>query len=115
MSGRGKYNACPVDVDNIHFDSKAEAKRYGQLSTMARNGDIQQLEVHPRYVIWEGVDPDGKKQKITYVADFAYVEGGVKVTEDVKGGTATQTALFRAKRKMFICKYHDIEFRIVET
>jgi hypothetical protein len=112
---RGKYNAQPTEADGYTFDSKAEYRRYAQLKLLAQAGEIERLEIHPSYVIWEGIDPDGKKQSISYVGDFAYVEDGVKITEDIKGGTATQTAIFKLKAKMFRCRYPDIKFVIVET
>lgn len=111
---RGKYNAKPVDADGLHFDSRAEAARYWELTTLVRAGEIAELKPHPRFTIWEGVTAKGKREKITYVADFQYTEGGRVVVEDVKGGSATQTAVWKMKRKMFVCRYPDIDFRVVE-
>jgi hypothetical protein len=102
-----KYNARKTEIDGITFDSLAEGKRYGELKLMYNNGDIDRLQVHPRYVIWEGIDPKGKKQKIEYEGDFTYIENGAQVVEDVKG---VLTAVFRLKKKMFTCRYPDIKF-----
>ena len=54
---------------------------------------------------------------ITYTADFSYVEtqDGHPVVEDVKGGKATQTAVFKLKVKLLKNKYRLIDFRIVEA
>jgi hypothetical protein len=110
-----KYNARKTEIDGITFDSLAEGKRYGELKLMYHNGDIDGLQVHPLYVIWEGVDPKGKKQKIEYEGDFTYIENGAQVVEDVKGGRATQTAMWKLKKKMFVCRYPQIDLRVVET
>lgn len=110
----GKYNAKRVTQDGIHFDSKAERTRWNELLILERNGDIQYLRAHPRYTVWTGYNPDGKREKIDYIPDFEYQEAGRLVTEDVKGGKVTQTAVFRMKAKMFRCAYPDIELRIVE-
>lgn len=39
---------------------------------------------------------------------------GRTVVEDVNGGSATQTAIWKLKRKMFVCRYPEIDFRVVE-
>ena len=110
-----KYGAISTDKDGYHFDSLAEARRYQELMLLERADTIHNLQIHPVYVIWEHCNPTThKRETIKYEADFAYQEGGAMVVEDVKGGTATQTAVFRLKAKMFRAKYPDIDFRIVE-
>jgi hypothetical protein len=112
---RSKYGAKPTTINNIRFDSLAEGRRYQELLILASVGAITDLQVHPRYVIWEGVDPQkGKLEKIKYEPDFTYIENGVNVAEDVKGGVATQTPIFKMKAKMFRAKYPDIELRLIE-
>jgi hypothetical protein len=102
-----KYNAVPVDVDGYHFDSKAEHRRYQELRLLAHFGDIEELQVHKKYTVWQS-----GKEKIQYEADFVYQENGRVIAEDVKG---VQTAVFRMKAKMFRAMYPDIELRIVEA
>ena len=113
-----KYGNIKTKIDGYTFDSKAEANRYRELRILEMAHEITTLEVHPKYVLQDAFEYHGRKlQPITYEADFSYyefTEGGKYVVEDVKGGRATQTALFKVKAKMFKKKFPDLEFRIVE-
>lgn len=111
-----KYNARKCIVDGVKFDSQAEARRYAELKLLRAQGHIAALRIHPRYELQEAFrDSTGKKHRaIHYEADFEYQDGGQTVVEDVKGGKATQTAVFRLKRKLFLYRYQDHELRIVE-
>lgn len=106
-----KYGNTRVAVDGIAFDSKAEAARYGELQLLARAGQISDLAVHPRYVL---VDASAHGPSLCYIADFSYTEQGRQVAEDVKGGTATQTPLWKLKARLFRERYPAIELRVVE-
>jgi hypothetical protein len=101
-------------VDGITFDSKAEARRYGELKMMREGGLIHNLRTHPRYVLLEPFTVKGIRYRgVTYVADFAYIENGQQVVEDVKG---KRTAVYNLKEKLFMDRYGDkIELRIVEA
>lgn len=110
-----KYNAVKTKVGGYVFDSKKEAGRYQELLLLEKAGEITDLKVHPKFILQEGFIHHGKKiRPITYSADFLYRENGQAVAEDVKGGKATQTQLFKVKVKMFKKKYPEIDFRIVE-
>jgi len=110
-----KYHNRPAVYDGIHFDSLAECRRYQELKQLEYVGDIANLRVHPVYEIQPAFRRGGKgERKITYEADFEYAEDGKAVVEDVKGGSGTQTAVFKLKRKLFLYKYPEIELRIVE-
>jgi hypothetical protein len=110
-----KFHAVPVDLDGLRFDSKAEAARYGELKLLEAAGVIAGLRVHPRYLLVEKARVNGENLRaVVYEADFEYTEAGVKVAEDVKGGKATQTAIFRLKAGLFKRAYPHIQFRIVE-
>lgn len=103
---RNKYNAVRVTAfDGMKFDSKAEMREYGVLRLREMVGEISDLAHHPVLVLPAGVK---------YEADFRYVENGRTVIEDVKGGKATQTALFKVKWKQAQAAYPDYEFRLVE-
>ena len=112
-----KYNARRTKIDGITFDSLAESRRYGELKLMQASGDIGDLKVHPRFVVWQGYDKrTGKVEKITYIGDFEYYElwskvVGAHVVEDVKG---VETDVFKIKAKLFRCQYPDLELRIVK-
>ena len=79
------------------FDSKWEAERYGQLSSMSLAGIVKDLQRQIKYDI---VIND---QKICrYIADFVYIlvnEDGSeeKIVEDAKG---MQTSDFKLKKKL---------------
>jgi hypothetical protein len=89
---RNKYHAQPVEADGHRFASKAEARRYRELSLLQRAGQISDLRVHPSWTL----DVNGMFVS-KYSADFAYVEGDRQVVEDVKGGKTTDAARLRMK------------------
>lgn len=92
-----KYRNTPIVIDNIRFDSKAEAKRYGELKLLERSGEISNLILQPRYPLYcNGV------KVCTYVADFEYISADAATTEDVKG---VKTPVYRLKAKMFAAEY----------
>jgi hypothetical protein len=111
-----KYANVPTTVDGVTFDSRLEARRYAELRLMEQAGAIRALRVHPRYeLIPAFVDGQGKRHRATfYEADFDYLDGDNRVVvEDTKGGTATMTAVFRIKAKLFQHRYRSHELRIV--
>jgi hypothetical protein len=68
----------------LTFASKTEAGRAEVLFLLERAREISQLEYQPKFVLCK--DP-----KITYTADFTYMENGKKVYEDVKGVLTRET------------------------
>lgn len=110
MSGRpwGKYGAKPTVVDGVRFASKKEARRYSALKLMVAAGQIEALELQPRFplvihstpvVIRSKGFPNGRP--VAYIADFAYREfdahgPGVRIVEDVKGMDTPVSRLKRA-------------------
>lgn len=95
-----KYKAVKTEVNGIMFDSKAEARRYGQLLMLERAGQIRQLERQVVFVLVPAVILNGrKKPAVRYVADFKYYDFKKLnfVIEDVKG---VITPLFRAKQHL---------------
>ena len=100
-----KYGAIPTTVDGYRFASRAEARRYAELRLMALAGEIAGLELHPRFQLVVNGQSVG-----AYVADFAFTDAatGRRVVEDVKGGQATRTAVYRLKRRLMLA-CHGIE------
>jgi hypothetical protein len=99
-----KYRASPQSVDGIRFDSKAEARRYGELKTLQEAGEVLWFIRQPRFDL-----PGGT----TYKADFLVVHsasvapgtGKVKVEvtiEDVKGH---RTPMYIMKKKQVEALY----------
>lgn len=97
---RSKYGNRRTEVDGIVFDSAAEARRYRELRLLEQAGAIGPIQLQPRFpLVVEGV-------KIgTYVGDFAYDERGRRIVEDVKGGKATMTPVWRLKVKLVSALY----------
>ncbi len=99
-----KYRAIKTVVDNITFDSKKEARRYGELKLLFKAGQIRNLEIQPEF----DFSIEGKKI-FTYRADFAYFENQDRVIEDCKG---FKTPVYRLKKKLIEAQ---CKFKIRET
>ena len=71
-----KYKNKKTQVDMYVFDSIAESKRYKELKLLEIAGEIQGLELQPRFLLQEGFKKNGKTyRKIEYMADFMYCQG----------------------------------------
>ena len=110
-----KYGAKKVVVDGEVFDSRKEYYRWCDLKLLERAGKISDLKRQVKYVLIPSQRQDGKliEREVSYIADFEYVENGLKVVEDVKGykrGAAYQ--LFSIKRKLML---HLFGIRVKET
>lgn len=104
MRFRGnKYGAVKVKDSGYTFDSKAEHRRWQELSLLVSAAQISDLCVHPRYPL----NVAGKCICI-YIPDFTYREKGRLVAEDVKG---VVTDAYRIKRELFKVLYPDADFR----
>lgn len=111
MRRRNKYNATKTEIDGYLFDSRAEARRYQELKLLERVGEIQDLQLQPRFVLQDKFqNPEhGAIRAIQYKADFKYIEKGETIIEDVKG---METPVFKIKRKLFLKRYPELRFRI---
>jgi hypothetical protein len=108
--GKRARNTATSDLTaaGVSFDSKSEAQRWSELLLLQRAGEIRELILHPRY------DQSVNGIHICdMIPDFSYqcmVEGPdgkggffqtwMKVCEDRKAGTITQTDVFKLKRKL---------------
>jgi hypothetical protein len=110
-----KYGNVPTTIDGRTFASKAEANRYAELKLLERAGEIAGLVCQPRYELQPAfVTRRGERVRaIWYVGDFEYTDNGQLCVEDVKGGKATQTAVFQLKRKLFLYLYPNVELRVL--
>lgn len=93
-----KYKSEPITIDGIRFDSKKEARRWEQLQLLQRAGEISGLERQVKIGL-EGHcspirTPTGRLAH--YVADFSYIEKGVRIFEDSKGFRTPEYLLKRA-------------------
>lgn len=107
-----KYRSRKTIVDNITFDSQAEADYYRRLKLLQRSGEIKEFKLQPTYVLQEGYKRGKRKvQPITYKADFLVThKDGRQEIIDIKG---VLTPVYRLKKKMFEYRYPDLE--IVEV
>lgn len=123
--GKRKYKNIPTERSGeerkIKFPSQAEARRYDELMLMLKAGKIRDLRLQQDFTLQEAyTTPQGERiRAIRYKADFTYerlvgyytdvapknIEKWEKVVEDTKGGKATQTALYKMKKKMMQDKY----------
>lgn len=95
-----KYRNKRVEAHGYTFDSKKEARRYGELLILQDAGEICRLERQVKIPL-HGRDgpiltPTGRQMH--YVADFRYVDwrkNGRIVIEDAKG---METDVFKLKR-----------------
>ena len=89
-----KYKNRPTVVDGVRFSSMKEASRYGYLKIRERIGEIEALELQPRFkIVVNGA------LICTYVGDFRYYErhSGRSIVEDVKG---VRTPVYKLKKKL---------------
>lgn len=106
------------------FGSKKEARRYGILKAMEKEGKIKDLQMQVPYELipqqreestevytkgkHKGEPKPGRvlERKCSYVADFVYIKDGKTVVEDVKGyKIGGAYAVFCLKRKLMLYRY----------
>jgi hypothetical protein len=94
-----KYHNIRTEHNGIQFDSRKEGHRYQELLLLQRAGDIQDLELQPRY----DLIVNGHKCGF-YKGDFRYkdVATGLTIVEDVKG---VRTAVYMLKKKLVKALY----------
>lgn len=103
-STRSKYNAKKVVIDNIKFDSKAEAAYYQQLKLLKLTGEVTSFDLQPEFTLQDSFRKNGKLYRaIKYKADFLvrYSDGHEELI-DIKG---MLTKEFRIKQKLFELRY----------
>ncbi|EHN6041061.1 DUF1064 domain-containing protein [Listeria monocytogenes] len=103
-STRSKYNAKKVVIDNVKFDSKAEAAYYEQLKLLKMSGEVVSFDLQPEFILQDSFVKNGKKyHAIKYRADFLvrYKDGHEELI-DVKGMLTNE---FILKRKLFEMRY----------
>ena len=66
-----KYRNKKVIVDDFVFDSIQESRRYKGLKLLLKAGQIQNLKLHPRFLLLEGVRKNGRRcRQVEDVADL---------------------------------------------
>lgn len=97
-----KYRNTPVTADGKRFDSKREYARYVQLKNLQMGGEIENLEVHPRFPFVVGGMNVGY-----YEADFRYLDRrtGETVVEDAKSPSTRKEPYYRLKNRLMQALY----------
>ena len=103
LTKRSKYGNIKTEVDGITFDSKAEARRYGELKLLEMAEEILGFGRQPSFVL---------PGNIRYRPDFIVCDkdGNIWV-EDVKG---VATKEFRIKQKLWEHAFPWLELRVVK-
>jgi hypothetical protein len=118
---KNKFGAERATVDGIKFDSKIEARRYGELKLLERAHQIQNLRIHPVFeIVFPRHEPslNEKNFSVTYIPickvelDFSYIDkrDGRWHHEDVKG---KDTPMSKLKRKL-VEAAHGIKVEIIK-
>ena len=115
MKPVNKYGAKRTACQHGHSHaSKREAKRCGDLHLLLRSGAISALVIEPQYwfEIGGAVVKHGNGRRVGYKPDFAYVENGQHVCEDVKS-VATITEAATLRMTLFRHLFPMTELRVV--
>jgi hypothetical protein len=110
-----KYRNERVEFDGLKFDSKREAARWGELRMLEKLGRISMLRRQVAYELAPPVKFAGaraRKPAIRFIADFEYLENGVRIVEDVKSTVTAKLPAFQMKRHLMLA-IHGIDLRIV--
>lgn len=101
VSRMNKYGAKRTTIDGHTFDSAKEAKRFSELTLLARDGSVLWFVCQPTFYLQGG---------IKYRPDFlvVWVDGTV-VIEEIKGGQATKTEGYRLKRRLLKALFPRVE------
>lgn len=93
---RPKYGNHKTTVDGLIFDSKREAKRWGELNILLKGGMITNLKRQVPF----NLDVKGRSVG-TYYADFTYHDDkGFYVVEDVKSIITRKDPVYRLKKRL---------------
>ena len=114
MRSRSKYGNVKATVGQEVFDSRAEARRWGELLWLQKAGQITDLRRQvPFELVPKQRDPSGRAVRaVVYRADFVYRQGGREVVEDFKGG-GIETPAFKIKRKLMLQR-HGVWVEVVQ-
>lgn len=113
---QSKYHSEKITILGMSFDSKREARRWFELTTLEKAGEIKNLRRQVKFeLIPTQSEPDitGKRggikhgrvleKEVSYYADFVYEDrDGQTVVEDTKG---VRTPEYIIKRKLLLWRY----------
>ncbi len=99
---RNEKTKRTMDNGTVHmFDSQKEARRFDELMRLFKAGKIQKLRLQQDFTLIEAYTrPSGEHVRaLRYRADFAYLQDGKYVVEDVKG---IKTKEYEIKKKLML-------------
>lgn len=103
FASRRKYGNRITELDGFKFASAKESRRYATLKLLERAGHVTDLQVQPVFpIVING------QHVCKVIPDFAYVENGKRVVEDVKSEITRQDKVYRLKAKLMKA-VHGIE------
>ncbi len=112
-----KYGNIKQQFDGHIFDSIRERKRYQELCLLSAAGEIKGLEVHPEYELQASFkDRHGKAVrsiKVTWDFRYCMTDDNQMVVEDVKSPATRKETAYNIRRRMFIKRYPEVDFREV--
>lgn len=101
---QSKYKNKKIVYNGVKFDSKKEYAYYIKLKLLEDNNKIQELKRQVKYELQPSYKFKGKTiRAINYIADFEYIQDGVKHIIDTKG---FRTEVYKIKKKLFEYKYN---------
>ena len=117
-NGKNKYGAHKVTMLGIEFDSRVESQRWLYLRDMEKKGQISCLHRQIRFMIIRKITrmvPVQLKTKVRYdervvelpayyTCDFAYIENGRYVMEDIKNAYSQEIRDYPLRRKLMMWK-----------
>lgn len=110
-----KYRNEKTAVSGVTFDSKRESTRWQELAMLQASGHISELRRQVPIELVPGVKLAGESRArpaMRLIVDFAYVERGKQVYEDVKGKATDKLPMFRAKCHLAKA-LHGIDVKVV--
>ena len=100
-----KYHAKRTwsELTQRFYDSRAECVRGEELALLERAGEISDLRYQVKFIL-------SNVPKVSITIDFAYLEKGQRILEDVKG---IETREFRVKR-LWLKQLHNIDILLIK-
>lgn len=109
-----KYGAKKTTIDNIKFDSRAEAMYYNRLKILKQGKQIKDFECQPEFVLLPPFQKGKRKYRgIKYIADFRiiHLDGSIEIV-DVKG---VRTGVYMMKKQLFESLYPNLTINEVSA
>jgi hypothetical protein len=112
FKGQSKMHNVKTMSNGKMYMSKKEARRGEELRMLEKAGKITHLREQVPYILVETFKYKGETVRgMKYYADFVYTNNkGEEIVEDVKG---YRNDMYKAKRKLLLSRYRDINF--IET